>query len=252
MISLLIVDDEPLARAGLRDFLADQRDVEVVGECQDGPEALEAIQRLHPDVVLLDVQMPGLGGFDVLAALEGELPLVIFVTAWDNYALQAFEVHAVDYLLKPVERARFHQALDQARRQLHRRETTDAGTRIAALLDALERSGSRRRFLVKSAGRIRLIRADQVRWIEAAGNYARLHTQDGRHSVRQTMQELEAQLDPSQFLRIHRSYFVNLDAVSEIQHWVKGDLVVLLKGGGSLPLSRAYRSRLEERLGRLG
>jgi two-component system LytT family response regulator len=250
VIRVLVADDEPLARDGLIDFLAGEPDMRVVGEARDGPDTVEAIGRLRPDLVLLDIQMPGLSGVEVLASLPDEPPAVVFVTAYDRYAVAAFEVHAIDYLLKPVERERFRRAMAQVRRQL----AAGGGLtdRAVAALGSLDGGGARRtRFVVKAAGKIRLIKAAEVRYIEAAGNYARLHTKEGRHSIRETMQSLEAQLDPSTFLRIHRSYFVNLDEVREIQHWVKGDLVAVLKGGGTLPLSRAYRSHLETRLGQV-
>lgn len=249
---VLVVDDEELARQGLRDFLAGEPDVEIIGECATGTEAVAAIHALAPDVVLLDVQMPGMNGFDVLDQLECQMPAVVFVTAWDTYAMQAFEAHAVDYVLKPVERGRLRRAMDRVRRLMAPAGRDDAARRLAELLAAMGTGhAARRRFVVKAAGRIRLVRAEEVLWIEAAGNYARLHTREGRHSLRETMQSLEQQLDPARFLRIHRSYIVNLDEVREIQHWVKDDLVVVLRSGGSLPLSRAYRSRLEGRLGRL-
>lgn len=251
-LRVLLVDDEELARRGLRDFLDDEPDVEIVGECASGGEAVTAIRELVPDLVLLDVQMPGMNGFEVLERLPPPLPTVVFVTAWDRYALQAFDAHAVDYLLKPVERQRFRRALARTRQAVESGRPGDSSARLAELVALLAPSGgARRRFMVKAGGKIRLIRAEEIRWIEAAGNYARLHTSDGRHSIRETMQSLEQQLDPAQFLRIHRSYIVNLDEVREIQHWVKGDLMVMLRAGGTLPLSRAYRSRLEQRLGRL-
>jgi two-component system LytT family response regulator len=247
MIRVLIADDEPLARAGLRDLIALEADLEVVGEARDGPDAVAAIHRMQPDLVFLDVEMPGYSGVDVLARLEVPIPAVVFVTAYDAYAIQAFEVNAVDYLLKPVESARFHRAVARARAQLA--VTEPALERLTSALDALDRGpGPSSRFVVKSAGRIRFVRVEDVVYIEAAGNYVRLHTRDARHSIRETMQGLEQRLDPTRFLRIHRSFFVNLDEVREIQHWVKDELIVLLKGGGKLPLSRAYRVHLEERL----
>lgn len=249
---VLIVDDEELARQGIRDDLALEPDVEVVGEARNGAEAVAAIATLAPDLVLLDVQMPGMNGFEALDRVQGPLPAVVFVTAWDRYAMQAFDAHAVDYVLKPVQRDRLRRAVARVRQLLAGAADEGDSRRIAGLVAALgDGAGHRRRFVVKAAGRIRLVRAEDVRWIEAAGNYVRLHARDGRYSVRETMQSLESQLDPFLFLRVHRSYIVNLDEVREIQHWVKGDLVVLLKSGESLPLSRAYRSRLEERLGRL-
>jgi two-component system LytT family response regulator len=250
MIRVVIADDEPLAREGLRDFIADEADMQVVAEARDGDEALAVIDATQPDLVLLDVQMPGLSGTDVIAQLAERPPAVIFVTAHDAHAVRAFELHAVDYLLKPVQRARFSEALVRTRQRL---SSPEQGTdRLAAAIGSIDRGdGPIARFVVKSEGRIRFVRAEDVFYIEAAANYVVLHTERERHMVRETMRSLADQLDPARFLRIHRSYFVNVDAVREIQHLVKGELAVVLHGGKSLPLSRTYRTGLENRLGRL-
>lgn len=245
MLRTLIVDDEPLARQGLREFASHEPDLEVVAECGDGRAALEAIRRHHPDLVLLDVQMPEMTGFDVLAALDGPLPAVIFVTAYDTYALRAFDAHAVDYLLKPVELERFRQAVTRARAQIDH----DRGGRLAAKLSGLlaevaASSPYPRRFTVKTAGRVTFVRVADIDWIEAAGNYARLHVGIERHVVRVTMSALERQLDPQQFARIHRSTIVNVDRIREIQPWFKGDHLVILLDGTKLSLTRKYRDRL--------
>ena len=207
----VIVDDEPLARERVRELLGEESDVEVVAECADGVEAVAAIRREDPDLVFLDVQMPEMDGFEVLDALDAEtLPAVVFVTAYDRYALKAFDVHAVDYLLKPFDRARFRSALDRARLDLR---SDDAGRRILALVADLRRERRpQQRIVVKAAGRVFFLRPDEVDWMEAAGNYVRPHVGKEAYLVRETMKGLEERLDPDTFIRVHRSRIVNLDA----------------------------------------
>src|SRR5262245_17771893 len=250
-IRTAIVDDEPLARQGLLEFATEAGDLEVVAQCADGKSAVEVILKHRPDLVLLDIQLPELDGFGVLEAVGARrLPACIFVTAHDDRALEAFQAHAIDYLLKPVERERFHLALDRARAQLHFRTTVDVNRKISDLLSALERQREyRERFMIRSGSRIYFIRADEIGWIEAAGNYARLYTASGRHVIRQTMAELERELDPQHFRRIHRSTIVHLDRIKEIQPWFNADAVVILKDGTRLSLSRKYRHQLEDRMG---
>ncbi|MFW6201358.1 MAG: LytR/AlgR family response regulator transcription factor [Gemmatimonadota bacterium] len=252
MIRTLIVDDEALAREGLRDFLAGEPDAELVGECRNGDEALDAIRAGGVDLVLLDVQMPERDGFEVLKELdESALPAVIFVTAYDRYALDAFRVHAVDYLLKPIERERFRTAMERVRQRLRVQEAEAMNRRILTLLEDLERrENDPGRLLVKGGGRSFFVRIERIDWIEAAGNYATLHAADGDHVVRETMTSLETRLRPFGFARIHRSYIVNLERVREIQPWFKGDHVVILDDGTKLSLTRKYRADLERRLGR--
>jgi two-component system LytT family response regulator len=260
VIRALVVDDEPLAREGLRVRLALERDVEIVGEAADGPGAVEAIRRLLPDLVLLDVQMPGMDGFEVLAAVAGDcLPAVVFVTAHDRYALKAFEVHALDYLLKPVAPARLHQSLERVRRDLERGEPAgaSAAASVAGLLAAHEQVGGRRgadaapppdpyarRWAVRDGERFVLLRAEEVDWIEAAANYVRFHARGTSFLLRGTMAALERTLDPRQFARIHRSTIVNLDRVREIRPEWHGDYDVILAGGATLRLGRRYREAL--------
>jgi len=215
---VVVVDDEPLAREGLRALLAGDREVEVVAECADGQAAIEAIRRLKPDIVFLDVQMPDLDGFDVLRALAGEpLPAVVFVTAYDKYALRAFDVHAVDYLLKPFHDERFAEALAIAKA----RRGEDMTERIARLLD--ERKPKVMRVLVKTGGRVLFIRADEIDWIEAADYYVKLHVAGKVHMLRESMAALEARLDPELFFRVHRSAIVNLERVRELQPFSQGE-----------------------------
>jgi two-component system LytT family response regulator len=248
---VLIVDDEPLARERLRTLLADDPGMQVVGEAADGGRAAEAIRTLTPDLVFLDVQMPGSTGFDVIEDVGADkMPFVVFVTAYDRYALRAFDVHALDYLLKPFDRERFRQSLARARQQLQRREGGDLERRLLALVEDLKPAQSRvDRFVVKSGGRVFFVRNDEIDWIEAAGNYVKLHVGNDAHLFRETMNAVEARLDPDLFFRIHRCHIVNIEQVRELQPWFNGEYVVYLKNATRLTLSRGYRERLQDRVG---
>ncbi len=249
---VLIVDDEPLARERLRTLLADEPGMEIAGEAADGGAAADAIRALSPDLVFLDVQMPGSSGFDVIETIGADkMPFVVFVTAYDRYALRAFDVHALDYLLKPFDRERFRQAVKRARQQLDRRTGGDLERRLLALVQDLKPAGGRvDRFVVKSGGRVFFVRNDEIDWIEAAGNYVKLHVGTDSHLFRETMNAVEARLDPDLFFRIHRSHIVNIERVRELQPWFNGEYVVFLKNGTRLTLSRGYREKLQERVGR--
>lgn len=246
MIRAIVVDDEPLACERIRMLLDGQADVEIVAECRNGADAVRAIQQLAPDLVFLDVQMPELDGFEVLERLSpGRLPVIVFVTAYDQYALKAFEVSALDYLLKPFDRERFTKALERARSEVEHRKDGSANERLLELLSDLR--GARRpleRIIVRSGGRVFFLRADEIDWIEAAGNYVRLHAGSEDHLYRETMAGMEKKLDAKRFARIHRSTIVNLDRIKELQPWFRGDYVVLLRDGRKLTLGRAYRDRL--------
>ena len=246
------MDDEPLARARVRELLGGHADVEVVGECGNGREAIAAIGATRPDLVFLDVQMPEIGGFGVLEALEpAGPPAVVFVTAFDEFAVRAFEVHALDYLLKPFDRPRFLQSLERAREAVRRRREGRLDERLSALLAHLDTSQRYlRRVLVKTGSRTVLVRTSEIDWIESAGNYVRLHVGRERHLLRETMGAMEEKLDPEQFLRIHRSTMVNLERVRELEPYFHGDSVLRLTDGTKLTLSRSYRDRLQARLGR--
>ena len=251
-IRALIVDDEPLARSRVRELLVDQSDVEVTGECGNGREAINAILSGRPDLVYLDVQMPEVTGFEVLEALDpNTAPAVVFVTAFDEFAVRAFEVHALDYLLKPFDRERFLSSLQRARESVRLRREGRLDERLGALLADL---GSARRYLkrllVKNGSRSVVLQAREVDWIESAGNYVRLHVGRERHLMRETMTALEEKLDPEQFVRIHRSTMVNLERVRELEPYFHGDYMLKLHDGTRLTLSRTYRERLQERLGR--
>ena len=233
-VRALIVDDEPLARARIRDLLAADAEVEIAGECGDGVEAVEAIRALAPDLVFLDVQMPERGGFDVVAEIGPDrMPVVVFVTAYDDYALKAFEAHALDYILKPFDEARFRGALSRAKTQVHvARAARGAPPRHLT------------RLMVKSGDRFVFVKDDEIDWVEADGNYVRLHVGEAEYLLRETIRGLEARLDPERFLRIHRSTIVNLDRVREIHPLFHGEYRVVLADQTKLTLSRGYRDRL--------
>jgi two-component system, LytTR family, response regulator len=248
-IRALIVDDEPLGRQRIRSLLKEEADLEVVGECADGLEAVAAIRDRRPDLVFLDVQMPGLDGFGVLEAVGPEqMPAVIFVTAHDIYALRAFEVHALDYLLKPFDRRRLRQTLQRARQQLNQGEKA-VGQYTALLQDIQANRKIVDRLVIKSAGRVFFLKTGEIDWIEAAGNYLRLHVGDEVHLLRETMSNLETRLNSGKFLRIHRSAMVNIERVKELRPMFHGDYLVLLHDGTELTLSRSYRPKLQDLLG---
>jgi len=250
-LGVLIVDDEPLARRKLRRLLNQEGDFEIVGECSDGAQAIADIQAYKPDLVIMDMQMPEVDGLGVVHAVGPQhMPLVVFVTAHDHYAVQAFEVSAVDYLLKPVNRERFQAAIARARAQMALGRTGEVGQRLNALLDQLK-SGQEysRRLMLKSEGRVYFLMVDEIDWIEAAHNYLLLHVGKKSHLIRETLASFEVRLDPDRFVRIHRSTMVNIDRIQEIHPWVRGEHAVLLHDGTRLPLSRSYYERLRHRLG---
>ena len=251
-IRALIVDDEPIARRGIRQRLRAMPDVEVVGECGDGATATASIAELAPDLVFLDVQMPEVGGFDVIDAIGVDrLPALIFVTAFDHYAVRAFEVHAVDYLLKPVDDERFRQAMERAREQVSSKSDVWGARIRAALADLGHVVPARwcRRLAIKSPGRVRFVDIDEVDWAEAAGNYVEVHTGQKSHLLRETMASLEQRLDPGQFARVSRAAIVNVNAVRELQPMFNGDFVVILRDGSVVSGSRRYREPLFKLLG---
>jgi two-component system LytT family response regulator len=249
---VLIVDDEPLARERIRTLLLEEPGVEIVGEAADGITGAESVLALSPDIVFLDVQMPGADGFDLIEAVgSSKMPFVVFVTAYDRYALKAFDVHALDYLLKPFDRERFRQALTRARQQVHRTSGGEIERRLAAIVEDLRPAKARtERFVVKSGGRIFFVRTAEIDWIEAAGNYVKLHVGADSHLIRETMNAVEHKLSPDVFVRIHRCHIVNIEQVRELQPWFNGEYAVFLKNGTRLTLSRGYRERLQERVGR--
>jgi two-component system LytT family response regulator len=248
-IRAVIADDEPPARRRIRALLERERDVDVVRECTNGRDAVAAVSELRPDLLFLDVQMPEGDGFDVLSALQGShLPIVVFVTAYDAYALRAFDVHAVDYLLKPFEPERFRVALDRARAQLRHRDDPDIDRRLLAMLGDLRRPAPAyaERIPVKSAGRIRLVNVDEIDYVAAETNYVRLHTGARSYLLRETLNAVEAKLDPARFVRIHRSTIVRIDRVQEVEPLFQGEYVIILRSGVKLTSARSYRSKLRE------
>jgi len=249
-IHALIVDDEPLSRRRLRTLLRSEPDIDVTGECGDGRRAVAAILEKKPDLVFLDVQMPELDGFGVLEAVGTErLPVVVFVTAYDEHALRAFEVHALDYLLKPFDRDRFHKTVQRVRVEISARRTGSSNRQLLGLLAELKGfSRVQQRIMVRSGGRTLFLGVNEIDWIEAEGNYVRLHVGKESHLMRETMNAIGQQLDPQQFQRIHRATIVHLERVREIQPWIRGDSVVILRDGTRLTVSRNYRERFDRAL----
>jgi two-component system, LytTR family, response regulator len=258
-IRTLIVDDEPIARENLRALLDGDPDVEIVGECGSGAQAVRLIRADAPDLVFLDVQMPEMNGFEVLKRVDpGRIPAIVFVTAYDQYAIKAFEVQALDYLLKPFDDDRFAQALRRAKSHLEQREAAGLRQRLLALLEpdvaeppAGPRPAYEGKFLVKTASRIFFVKAEEIDWIEAADYYVCLHVGNQRHLLRQTMSEMEAKLDPACFLRIHRSTIVNLSRVTRVMTRPGGEYAVVLADGTSLRLSRGRKEQVEQILNRM-
>lgn len=250
-IRVLIVEDEPPAREKLRALLEKETDLQIVGEATDGVSAVGLIRRIKPDLVLLDVQMPELDGFGVLRELGMDsIPAIIFVTAHDRFALRAFEVHAVDYLLKPFDQSRLHQALERSRREMSLRHSPEYKANLAALLAKLARSETRlTRIAVKSSGRIVLVPTEAIDWIESADNYVQLHVGQSSHLHRETLSSLENKLCQDTFIRISRSVIINVHRVSELESLFHGDYSVKMRDGTQLTLSRSYRGKLAQLLG---
>jgi two-component system LytT family response regulator len=249
----LIVDDEALARTALLRLLKRERDVSVIGQCSDGEMAVETIRQMKPDLVFLDVQMPEMNGFEVVEAIGvEEMPVTVFVTAFDKYALRAFDANAVDYLLKPFSPDRLSRALARAREQFLGRQDKEAARRLFSLLDSRLQTDYARRLPVATGGRILFVPVADIDWIEAEGNYARLHVARLVYDVRETLQALTEKLDPREFIRIHRSTIVNVRRIREVQPWFQGSHIVLLHSGEELRMSRYQRAAVERLLGKRG
>jgi len=248
-IRTLIVDDEPTARRGVRLLLANDPSIDVIGEASGGAEAAEMVLREKPELVFLDVQMPDCDGFQALARVGvAHAPVVVFVTAYDEHALRAFEVNAVDYLLKPYDDARFAAALQRAKEGVRRREVDAVNARLNRLLQFLESaapaSNGDDRILVKSSGEIFFLKSSEIDWIEAEGDYMKFHVAGKAHLMRETMARLEARLDPKKFIRIHRSTIVNVDRMRKLSPSFAGEYAVILHDGTKLRLSRGYQERI--------
>lgn len=285
---VLIVDDEPIARRRISRLLKQEGDVEVLDEVGSGTEAVAAIRERSPDLVFLDVQMPDLDGFGVVSALSGEkMPAIVFVTAYNEYAVKAFDVNAVDYILKPFDPERFRAAFQRARTQLEQKSSAESGRRIRALLEevlgeeraqalatasagtsvggavtnghgahapapvSVPRARYLDRLMVKHDGRVFFLKVADVDWFEASGNYVKVNVGKASHLIRETMHGIESQLDPNQFARIHRAVIVNMDRIRELQPWFAGDYIVILRDGRQLKLSRTYREALQARMHRM-
>jgi len=252
-IRVLVVDDEPLAREGVAFQLRNERDVEIVGECQDGSEAVRAIKAHKPDLVFLDIRMPKVGGFAVVEKIGTDrMPLVIFLTAFDEHAVEAFRLNALDYLLKPIDRNHFRESLQRARERLAQ-SLTSQGAQLERLLAALADKAKApvdmpSRIAVKLGGQIQLLRPDEVVWVEAEGDYVSVHTPERSHLVRETMQAMEQRLEPHGFQRIHRSAIINLDKVEKLVASDNGDYEVRLSSGLALKVGRNYREALFRRM----
>jgi two-component system LytT family response regulator len=245
-IRTLIVEDEPLARERIQTLLRGERDIDIVGECGDGRAAVEEIRQTRPDLVFLDINIPEMNGFDVIEAIGVDaMPPVVFVTAYDQYAVQAFDTHALDYVLKPFDEDRFRTAVERARQVIEHQSAGSLDRRLTDLLADLHRPRWLQRLAVRSGGKIIFLRTEEIEWIGAEGNYARLHVGGKSHLMRETMTSLETKLDPARFIRIHRSTIVNADAIAELEPLFQGDYVVILRNNTRLTSSRGYRSNLQ-------
>ena len=267
-VKVLIVDDELPARKGIRSLLEKDQAIEILADCRDGASAVTSIKQHKPEIAFLDIQMPGMNGFDVLRALKpNELPIVIFITAYNQYALQAFEAQALDYVLKPVKADRFHLALERAKERLLARNSDDVNVQLKELLDSLrdetkvmEAMMKRESaadsvkqadtMLVKSNGHLIFLKLDFIDWLEATGDYVTIHARGANHLVNETMYAIEKKLSSHKFLRIHRSAIVNIDRIRELQPHFAGDYAVILVDGTKLILSRSYRKKLKQLLKR--
>ncbi|MFA6469964.1 MAG: LytTR family DNA-binding domain-containing protein [Bacteroidota bacterium] len=253
MIRAIIVDDEPLAREKVQLFAKDETDIDIVGVCSNGHEAVASYQKNKPDLLFLDIQMPEINGFDVLKSITTHpLPGIIFITAFDEFALRAFEFHALDYLLKPYDRERFHKAVEHARGSLLSRTQSEVATeQIKALLESVKNTpASLDRLIVKTNGRIIFLRMEEIDWMEAAGNYVKLHVGSESHLVRETMNKLEVQLNPRKFLRIHRSTIINIEKIKELQPYFNGEYKVILQNNTQVILSRGFRENFARIFGK--
>ena len=251
-IRALIVDDEALARRFIRRMLKDDRDFEIVGECSNGKETVVMIRKENPDIVFLDVQMPEMDGLAVLESIGIErLPEIIFTTAYEQYAIRAFELHALDYLLKPFDQTRFKDAIKYAKERFRSEHQNEGRMQMSALLENIKNKPQYlERLVIKAGGRITFLSTNEINWIEADDKYVHLHTSKARAMVRQTLTAMEEQLDPAKFRRVHRSAIVNVERIAELQPLFSGEYSILLQDGTKLTLSRNYKDKLFDLLGK--
>lgn len=251
-IKVLVIDDESLARDLIVELLKEFDDFQIIGECSDGADAIKTIEKLRPDLIFLDVQMPVLNGLEVLERLKDSyLPEIIFVTAYDNYAIRAFDFHAIDYLLKPISRTRFEQAIQYAKERISQQNSSETKEQLFAFLENHQNKLPHlQRIFVKENGKITLLDPETIDWIEADDKYLHLHTANKNHLIRQTLNSIEAELNPNSFLRIHRSIIVNLTRIKEIHPLFNNEYVLILHNGTKLTLSRNYKNRFFERFGK--
>jgi two-component system, LytTR family, response regulator len=247
VIRCVIADDERLARQKLRILLEPEHDIKVVAECRNGKETIDAVRAHGPDLLLLDIQMPDLDGFQVLHAIPpGQMPMVIFTTAFDQYAIRAFEAHALDYLLKPFDQERFRHGLNRARLALAREDDLEFRQRVLKLIAAKPAAPEPRRLVIRAGGRVVFLDYDEIEWIEAAANYVRLHAGKEVHMLRGSIGHVAETLDPAEFVRVHRSTIVNVRCIKELQPCNSGEFIVVLRSGKQLSCSRGYRAGLQQ------
>jgi two-component system LytT family response regulator len=250
MLQVIIVDDEPLARSRVRRMLQGHTDVEIIAECSNGKQAIEAVRKHKPDLLLLDVEMPEMDGFEVVDALGKDLPYIVFITAYNQYAIRAFEVHALDYLLKPFNESRLTKAFERARDRIRDSEKEHFNERIIRLLEDIRgESHYMERLILRNDRKIWFMNVNQIDWFEADGKYVNVHAGKEAHLVRESLTSLESKLDPKNFARIHRSSIVNINRIKEFQPWFHGDYRILLKDGTELILSRTYRKQFRDLIG---
>ncbi len=249
VIRVCVIDDEPIACRKILGLLKDDPQIEIIQVCRNGEEASEAIRNVQPDLIFLDVQMPHMDGFEVLESIKGtaRMPHVIFVTAYDRYAIRAFEVHAIDYLLKPFDKKRFAEALKRAKAQILQKSERSYDHDLAALLQEIRtQSHGLERLVIQN----RVVKTDEIDWIEAQGKYALIHTRQESHLVREGLSGFEAQLNPKKFLRIHKSTIVNIQRIEHVQPLFHGDYRIILRNGTALTVTRRYRRKLNELIGK--
>jgi two-component system LytT family response regulator len=251
-IRALIADDELLARKFIRRILKQDHEIQIVGECSNGKETVATIRKQRPDVVFLDIQMPEMDGFKVLETLGLEhLPEIVFTTAYESYAIRAFELHALDYLLKPFDQVRFKAALKHVKERVRSQHLENGRLQIGTLLESIKAQPAHLdRVVIKADGRITFLNTREIDWIEADDKYVHLHTREGSSMVRQTLSTMETQLDPKKFIRIHRSAIVNVERIKELQPLFSGEHSIHLENGTKLTLSRNYKDKLFELLGK--